>query len=246
MAKKQPKFKTEAELCAAFIAWAGDRGWTAYAETADWDILLVNRADGTQLGIQAKLQFNATLLRQVLPDRNARERGPDYRAVLVPKASQDARDVCRAIGIECFDYYKGYSNEIYETSPNSCERRGLREFAPDLENLRYDWNPPERETLPEFVPDCPAGASAPLKLTHWKIQALKICAILEIEGQITTKRIKEMKVSQGRWIIPEMGWLTKKPGGKRGEYVRGPRLRFNEQHPVVYQQILEQTKGNSA
>jgi hypothetical protein len=241
MPPAQPKFKTEAELCAAFIAWAGDRGWTAYAETADWDILLVNRADGTQCGVQAKLHFNATLMRQVLPTNHYDEKGPDHRAILLPKKDQEVVAVCQAIGIEHIAYNNDKRWTAVETSPFHFGHSN-EEFTVDLSNLRYDWNPAQREDLPEFVPDCPAGASAPLKLTHWKIQALKICAILELEGEITTKRIKETGVSQGRWIIPEMGWLTKKPDGKRGEYVRGPRLNFDKQHPIVYQQILEQMK----
>lgn len=40
--KKEAMFKTEAELCAAFIEWA-KKDWTCYPETAGWDILLVDK-----------------------------------------------------------------------------------------------------------------------------------------------------------------------------------------------------------
>lgn len=46
--KRDPKFKTEADLCTAFCAAARDEGWVPYAETEGWDILLVHPGDGTQ------------------------------------------------------------------------------------------------------------------------------------------------------------------------------------------------------
>jgi hypothetical protein len=101
-------FKTETELCAAFIPWAAQQGWTAYAETAGWDILLVD-AGGRQLGIQAKLRFNATLLRQVLPEQYQCEVGPDFRAILLP-ARVDLRGVLQICGIEVFtpSYFRSF------------------------------------------------------------------------------------------------------------------------------------------
>jgi hypothetical protein len=47
------KAKTsEADLCAGFIAAATKGGsWTAYAETAGYDILMVRASDGVQIGI---------------------------------------------------------------------------------------------------------------------------------------------------------------------------------------------------
>src|SRR3990172_5352454 len=77
---------TEADLCAAFIASATKgKVWTAYPETAGFDILLSRVADNTQIGIQAKLRLNAKGLCQILPhDYTFGISGPDYRAVLVP------------------------------------------------------------------------------------------------------------------------------------------------------------------
>ena len=78
---KVPRYKTEAALCADFITWVkAESGtqrrfgagrspvWTPYAETAGWDILLV-AADGTQIGVQAKLRFNLKVIAQSIPDR---------------------------------------------------------------------------------------------------------------------------------------------------------------------------------
>ena len=52
MAKAEPKFETEAELCAAFIEdMKTQRGWIVYPETAGFDILLVREDTGHQLGV---------------------------------------------------------------------------------------------------------------------------------------------------------------------------------------------------
>ena len=92
-ARKEKAYATEAELVAAFCAlidparWARNPSdaprWTQYHETAGWDLLLVN-PDGVQIGIEAKLSLNPKVLDQALPGRWGEERGPDYRAVLVP------------------------------------------------------------------------------------------------------------------------------------------------------------------
>ena len=54
--KREKPYPTEVALCSAFIA-AVPREWTAYAETAGWDILLVRKADGFQIGVEAKLKI---------------------------------------------------------------------------------------------------------------------------------------------------------------------------------------------
>ena len=112
--KKTPKYATEADLCAAFIAWVTECSgktiysrrcpvWTAYAETAGWDILLVSE-DGTQIGIQAKLKFNMKVLDQSIPDSwfAWHDRGPDYRAVLIPEQDGMAKNICAALGLILF------------------------------------------------------------------------------------------------------------------------------------------------
>ena len=54
-------FAKESDLCAAFLASLPE-GWTAYPETAGFDILLGREVDGFQIGIQAKLRLNAKVI----------------------------------------------------------------------------------------------------------------------------------------------------------------------------------------
>lgn len=242
--KRDPQFATEADLCAAFIAWAaretgraGGRAptpaWTAYAETAGWDILLV-AADGTQIGIQAKQRFNMKVLQQAVPPtwEAWRDSGPDYRAVLVPARDPDAANLCAALGLMMFASTATWRDET--------------EFSPGLNFEHYDggwhwWSPRTRCALPDFVPDVVAGASGPVQLTKWKVQALRLIARLEIRGHVTRADFRILGMDPRRWLGPQ-GWLLSDPL-RPGEFTRAPNLDFDQQHPTVYAQVLAETQA---
>ena len=240
---KKPVYATEANLCADFIAWVKREGgkyrsgvktpvWTPYAETAGWDILLVAE-DGTQIGVQAKLKFNMKVLSQSIPDSwdDWRGTGPDYRAVLVPEGDSAHSNICDTLGLKLMHRLsRGW---------------GEPEFAPSLDmgdtwgGCWHYWSPTKREALPEFVPDVVAGASGPVQLTKWKIAALRIVATLEVRGHVTRQDFRAYGVDPRRWT-GSGGWLV--PRSERmqhaGQYVRGPALDFDRQHPDVYAQVL--------
>lgn len=244
---KTPRYETEAALCADFIAWvkasAGkfNQGvktpvWTPYAETADWDILLVAE-DGTQIGVQAKLKFNMKVLAQSIPDSwdDWRGTGPDYRAVLVPEHNVTHERICAALGLKMI--------------ARQSRSWGPPEFSPGLDMAAswcggwHYWSPAKHHVLPEFVPDVTAGASGPVQLTKWKIAALRIVATLDVRGHVTRQDFRNYGVDPRRWTGPG-GWLktTEVPG----QYVRGDGLDFDRQHPDVYAQILAEVKAKHA
>ena len=99
MAKLKP-FATEADLCARFLA-ALDKGWTAYAETAGWDILLVRDADGFQIGIEAKLKMNTHVINQAIEHSVywVDHAGPDCRAIMIPEGEGGFDQIAAYIGI---------------------------------------------------------------------------------------------------------------------------------------------------
>ncbi len=245
---KKPRYETEAALCADFLEWLkhGDRfsraedcHWTPYAETAGWDILLV-ASDGTQIGVQAKLKFNMKVLCQSLPDQWAEwhDRGPDYRAVLVPEWDSDHQRVCNALGLALI----GHNGNNWR-HPHF--RPGLLES--ECGGSWHPWNPSKREKLPEYVPDVPAGASGPVQLTKWKIAALRITATLEVRGFVTREDFRTHAIDSRRWTGPD-GWLVARSDGMRhaGQYVRGPSLDFDKQHPDVYAQVLAEVTAKLA
>lgn len=235
MTKKPPPFESETALCARFISGL-KAGWTPYAETAGWDILLVRDVDGFQIGIEAKLKLNAHVISQCLEEYghwSADRDGPDCRAVLVPTGESGYFGrIAHYIGVTI----------IMVRTPE--ENRYTREiFQPDLPRSGQEWDsrnwhqwaPTRRHKLPEYVPDVAAGASAPMQLTDWKISALKIIATIEKRGYVTRADFKHHKMDHRRWLTRGAEWLV----AQDGRFTPGPYLpNLKEQHPTIYVQIL--------
>lgn len=229
--RREPVFKTEAALCAAFIEWAKPQGVTCYAEWWGWDILVVY-PDGLQLGIQAKLRLNAEVIGQALPSHygwDCEGPGPEFRAVLVPEPSPLA-GLAAMLGLVVFRHYAWD-----------------RSFEPDLRaharDPWLDWNPARRLDLPPVATDSVAGSPCPVTLTHWKLAALDVLAELALKGAITTKRMREIGVHPGRWTTYR--WLE--PAETRGQWVRGAKCPpFDEQHPTAYAAALEKARSATA
>lgn len=73
-----------------------------------------------------------------------------------------------------------------------------------------------------------------MKLSEWKIKAIKICIILERTGYLTRKDFAEIKIDHRRFL--DMEWM--KHSDERGKYVAGRYpLDLRRQHPKVYPQI---------
>lgn len=219
-------------MCARFIAALDTEVWTAYAETCGWDILLVRKEDGLQIGIEAKLKFNARVLNQALEEYgcwSADRAGPDCRAVMVPAYENcDLGRLAHYVGVTVI-------------SVSAKSGRFDRPFWPELPGVKFSWEDwhetgtVRRHTLPDYVPDVAAGAPAPLQLTPWKIGALRLEAILESRGYVTRADFKHLRVDHRRWIAPGVEWLRVE--GKR--YVKGRRFpNFKAQHVRVFAEIV--------
>lgn len=250
MAKRSdtPKFENEAALVSAFCAWLdrendnrnrGDaRKWIAYHETAGWDLLLVNRVTGAQIGIEAKLSLNPKVLVQALPSSYWHSQdGPDFRAVLVPfYGLQDCTStIAKHLGITVIT---GRSETSWRDGSTTWG------FSPDLpdESWEYslqswpNWLPADRAKLPEYVPDVTGGHSAPVALTTWKIKAIKLLILLDSRGYVTRRDMKLLEISPTRWTENYAGFLS--PDRIKGGYVRNHRTPdLRAQHPTNYAQI---------
>lgn len=231
--KRAPQFKTEADLCSAFLAWVARRhpAVRAYAEWAGWDILLVY-PEGWQLGIQAKLRLNAEVIGQAAPNAYGFDDdhdGPDYRAVLVPGVNPLSGLAAR-VGLVVFR--PGYGDVFLpDLTPPSWPHQGERWL---------DWNPATRHDLPPSPTDSIAGSPCPVTLSTWKLGALAVLAELKVRGTITTKRMRALGVNPSRWLSG--CWLE--PAATRGLWVRGDRCpKFDEQHPTAFALALEKARA---
>lgn len=233
---REKSFKTEVELCQRFLSAVGE-DWTSFSETAGWDILLVRKSDGFQIGIEAKLKLNMHVITQAIETGNsysALSPGPDCRAVLVPDEPAGSFDLIAG--------YIGFTIIRVSAPDRDVQRFGkvevFRPYLPRIENVWgeqwFECAPARRHELPEYVPDVPAGAAAPVQLTSWKISAIKIAITLELRGYVTRADFKHHGIDYRRFIAPEYGWLRVEDG----RYVRGARFPdFTLQHPKVYQEI---------
>lgn len=247
-------FKTEAALCAAFLTCVSSE-WVAYPETCGFDIVLAHKETGAQIGIEAKLTLNAKVLVQVTEGREREWRGPDFRAVLVGKVVAENATLARRLGLKILTVGprknpKGYSYCTPRGYPKSdWVVDGGRDWLPDFSDYklhrglswwsRDDWEdeaPVERLKLPEYVPQVAAGVPAPVKLTDWMIQAIRMCILVERIEKVSRKHFQTLKLHQSRWS--EGRWLEK--AEERGFWRAGrnfPAANFRAAHPVSYAQI---------
>lgn len=227
-------FPTEAALCDAFAEWARAGGntrrkWTVYPETGGFDLLLVDD-EGRQLGIEAKLRMNTKVCTQALPDAWGMECGPDWRGILVPSINAELAALMKLLGVLVFTPYQhhsGFNPSLYQDQ---------------VYDTWFDWNPQRRCELPPMVPSVPAGVPAPVRLTQWKVGALKVLAHLELHGSITAREVKEYGVDPRRFCSTD-GWLTKLGEGR---WARGCVPAFDEQHPTEYAELLRLARERKA
>lgn len=244
---EKPKYASEAEMCAQFIGYAETQGWVAYAETAGWDILLVRKSDGYQCGIQAKLRANLDVVMQAV-DREMWRDGPDFRAVLVPAYLGQVgqlQGLCPYLS----------TTVISARGPGIVDRHGMIAtgygrswaFRPDLPPRSYlgigrDWHelcPAHRHRLPEYVPDVPAGAPAPIRLTDWKVGAIKIAVLLERRRFVTRADFKHIGIDHRRWIAagPASYLVADPPHGFKQRDGSKPGMGYKAEHPRNYDEI---------
>jgi hypothetical protein len=226
------KFQSEADLCDAFILWAKKNGWTVYPETGGFDILLVDN-EGHQLGIEAKLQLNAKVIDQILDDgwEWVGKRGPHHRGILVPETNHPG--LVKLLAYAGIEIFKPTHQRSWGDKPEF-DFGDKRIFS----NEMFDHNPQVPLELPEYVPDVRAGISGPVQLTKWKIGALRLMAKLELQGYITKMDCQFFKVDHRRFCSAD-GWLAPLGNGKWG---MGAIPRFDQQHPVIYEQIKAEVR----
>lgn len=246
-------FPTEADLCDCFIASLRRLGgWTIYPETGGFDILAVYDSTGHQLGVEAKLQLNAKVADQILPNHymgygDAGVPGPDFRAVIVPALTDASEGIAKMLSIlgvqvwtpdSAYDGKPSFDGSLDKhRNRHNPDRRLYDSAAGDLmhwDMAWHDWNPPKRCCLPEIVPMVRAGVPAPLQLTPWKIGALRVMVLLHLDGYVTAKSVRDCGIDARRFCATD-GWLHQLGNGRWG---RGKLPAFDQQHPEAFAELL--------
>lgn len=243
-------------MCQAFIEVCTGRGWLCYPETGGYDIVLVNPLNDVQIGVEAKQSFNCHVLCQATESiRSSYSRNhPDFLAVLVPKGgSQGIGMLARQIGVTVItaqgELIPGSDNKtlVHSKSRYSYSHKldAFKNAPPNIKD-QQDWQfdqghtwhdlwpgPDQRIELPDYIPDVRAGQKSPLRLTHWKISAIKICILLDHRGYLTRQDFIDLRISMSRW---SQNWLDK--GEHRGQWVKSKHTPdYKATHPVNYAQI---------
>lgn len=252
--KLKHKFEREADLCRAFQKCVEDNGdWHFYAETGGFDIVLVHKVNGVQIGIEAKLTLNTKVLLQAIEYQSG-PNGPDFRAVLVGKVVADNAVLARKLGLQVITMdtkWKGPRRYNAQGPVQPIFNIGYHCDLPVFRFKAYDpkawihtyedrnWHdlaPENRLTLPDYIPDVEAGHPAPQTLSGWKILAIKVCIYVDRNKVINRAVFRQMKIDPSRWMTGH--WLAK--GKTRGNWVAGPHFpleSYRRQHPVVFEQI---------
>ena len=246
-------FETEAALCQAFIR-SVPAEWIVYPETAGWDILLVHRVGGWQIGVEAKLTLNAKVLCQSLDGLARNDVGPDFRAVLVGKIVAENAALAQALGLTVIAA-KPMDQWVFGRSYHF-DRIGPRipAFQPELpkseiiERIGEWWStwspdgqwkdrfPASRHKLPDYVPEVAAGVPSPMILSDWRIKAMRVCVWVIRNQTINRAQFKALGIDPSRWM--DGRWLAKGPG--RGDWVAGnhfPGDRMRAEHPSIWLKI---------
>jgi hypothetical protein len=245
-----PTFETEAALCQAFILTIPPE-WVVYPETAGWDILLVHRVGGWQIGVEAKLSLNAKVLEQAIRNRGQGYPGPDFRAVLVGRIVAENAVIARALGLTVIaplaepwindwsSRYTKHGPRIPRFSPDLPEAEALTKIGDWWYSRREEWFdqfPTQREPLPAYVPEVAAGVPSPMVLSDWKIKAMRVCIWVERNGFITRAHFRALCIDPSRWMNGY--WLQ--AGPERGLWVAGPQFpgrSLRREHPNIFAKV---------
>ncbi|SDR11298.1 hypothetical protein SAMN04515695_2832 [Pseudovibrio sp. Tun.PSC04-5.I4] len=217
--KQKATFASESDMCAHFIKLLPEE-WIVYPEWANWDILLIRKSDGLQIGVEAKLRLSAKVISQAGESAHEVDQpGPDCRAVLIPKGSNlDFQPVCKLLCLQIIEI----------ESPESKRLSTKHWYHPNLpkpgraSSAGYfkEFYPQSRHLLPEIVPAVPAGKSSPIKLTPWKIKAIKLDVLLKRHGVVTRKIFKALGLSTTLFLYSDKKWMQRcQP---KGAWERGP------------------------
>jgi hypothetical protein len=180
------RYLTEADLCTAMISRATDCGFVAFPEVGRWDFVLAYDGEddtGIQtIGVQAKLTQSWKVLSQAVRQPT---RAPNFRGVLVPRASKEFRALARQLRLLVFDG-QGLWRRVDEPAE------------------KWRWNHASMR-LPVVAGVGTAGSPSPERLTPWRERAVVLCHLLRTRGWISGHDFAGLGVNRTTWL--REGWV---------------------------------------
>lgn len=250
---KPKPFAKESELCDLLMReFNAVDGWVCYPEACGFDVLVVNR-DGRQIGVQAKLSLNAKVADQILPghgDDLYGRPGPDHRLVVVAKitnASAGIAKMLNRLGVKVLAPRESWQRTGYEhTLDIDFHLLKHERAAHGTVEKMFDWFPAERCKPPAIVTQLPAGVPSPVMLTPWKECALRVVALMRLQGYVTVRQIAKLGIGTSAWTQPasteKPAWLAM--GNRRGEWVETEHMpAFDKQHPELYEVVVRELQS---
>lgn len=201
-------FASEQELCQVLLDFARARGYIAHSEVSGWDILLVNRETGEQIGVEAKLRPSVDVLCQALVKED--NSGPDVHAVLVPAATDAFNYVAGCCRVVVFE-----GARLNAIDPRV--QQVVRNHFQWLIDSAPRWKHSERAWAPDVEVLVPAGTPAPKRTTKWKLAAVELCLRARAKGHVTSADLKELRLNRHWWFAPAFGPVLRV--ASRGTYV---------------------------
>lgn len=226
------RYQSEQELCQPVIDHLRSLGWNVYPEFHIWDILCAYKTKKKTwlLGIQAKLKWDITLLRQCVQSKKFAH----WTLALVGnpgrhKTREEYQRVCNELGVLFYygvwnrSYYcptfKGTYNiwsiqYLIETTKQCIgisSEKNSRYHSYWRRNLKNPYNrDPKIIELPHFEPDLPAGVPSPGGYpTPFTLGVRKVAEyMLSSNKPITIKEaqaISDIAYSSMRMILREIG-----------------------------------------
>lgn len=237
----------EQALCYDFIDEAQLCGWKVYPEYPDstFDLFLVAEEgcitgveSGTQIGVQAKMNANLDLLRQMLEVSRRYKHGPDYIVSLVPgpprtDGERTVAETISRLGMGFFYVYEHFEGHY-----------GFHQKRANLKTIKHLGSRQkfqERVALPEIDAWTEPGVASPMPVTAWQVRAIKFCMELERRGTVSYIEFAEHKMHIQTWL--NAGWITQEgKEGRRFLYKLNPnsdKTRPDLKHPGVKEQLMK-------
>ncbi|GAB3305829.1 hypothetical protein [Luteimonas notoginsengisoli] len=273
-AEVKSAFPTEAALCDCFLeSLRAIGGWTAYPETAGFDILAVYDKTGHQLGIEAKLALNAKVADQILPDHymgyhDEGVPGPDFRAVIVPCTTAANAGIAKMLGIlgvqvwapareqrwtdgdlvDSFTFLRAFSRHTYTDVHGKVVNADRRAHdTNDGPLLAWDmaWHDwnPPKRCELPEIVPC-VRAGVPAPLQLTPWKIGALRVLADLElDGFVTAKSVRDCGVDARRFCASDGWLEQLGSGRWG---RGKIPAFDQQHPEAYAELLAAARAKRA